>query len=559
MTIILNLILVGIAGLIAYWWANQGFFSALLHFICVVVAGAIALSVWEFVTVSFLLTGGWFDEYAWGVSLLGTFAVSLFVLRLIFDKTVPDNVNVPTWVNYTFGSVFGAGAAILTVGICMIGAGFMQSSVDLVGFRGMARDSATQGQPGSTGQLYPPMHAWTSAFYTALSDGALTPTFTNASLKRSYPALADEALSLHRDSAWDGEGKTSLSPGAATVDEAFFARNAGIGKGGRGAFGVKVTFDRAAFDRGEMLVVSASQVRLIALKNGEAIAIHPVRWVQITGGSPVEHSFDDVTHYATSVPGQQQSSILFLFPASELAGATPQFIQIKGLRFRLPATLPDLDEMAFLAKKQSLGGTAIKVAYDPNAPVAQDGEINVDNGIQPLNISKNQVTSMQVVEDMLASGREEFLRDSPFNPGRQLRVKGLLQAEGTKVVKVDVSRGVSSLDIWDDKYDFRKRAGSNAAPMLVDSDGRTYTAEGYFWIKPDKIEVKLDPVKGLKTVSDVPNLPSAGTHKLFLLFQVSEGVKLVGFRLGDVTVANCDVNVGNVSGKKGGFGSLAAP
>ena len=206
MTIILNIVLVAVAGLIAYWWANQGFFSALLHFICVVAAGAIALALWEPVTVNFLLRGGWFDNYAWGVSLLGIFAVSLFVLRVIFDKLVPDNLNLPTWANYTFGTLFGAGAGVITVGICMLGAGFMQSSVDIVGFRGMARDSATQGQPGSTGQLYPPMHAWTADFYTALSGGALAPTFTNASLKRNYPDLGNMAASLQRDSAWDGEG-----------------------------------------------------------------------------------------------------------------------------------------------------------------------------------------------------------------------------------------------------------------------------------------------------------------------------------------------------------------
>ena len=63
-----NLALIGLVLLIAYWWANQGFFSSLLHLICVIVAGTIALAVWEPVTVNLLLSGGMFDNYAWGVS-----------------------------------------------------------------------------------------------------------------------------------------------------------------------------------------------------------------------------------------------------------------------------------------------------------------------------------------------------------------------------------------------------------------------------------------------------------------------------------------------------------
>lgn len=560
MTFILNLILVGLALLIAYWWANQGFFSALLHFVCVVAAGAIALALWEPVTVKFLLRGGWFDNYAWGVSLLGIFVIALFILRVAFDKLVPDNVNLPSWANYLFGTAFGLGAGIITVGIFMLGAGFMQSSVDIVGYRGMARDSATQGQPSKTGQLYPPLHTWTANFYTAMSGGALAPTFTRASLKRNYPDLGGMAASLQRDSAWDGEGRTTMPPDAVRIEEVFFARNANIGGGGRGAIGVKVNFDRAAYDRGEMLVVSASQVRLIAQKGGTAFGVHPTRWVQLTGGAPTEHAFDDVTHYVTSLPAQQQTPVIFLFPLAALGGATPEFVQIKGNRYKLPATAPDIDDIAYLREKQSLGGTVVKVAYDANAPLAEDGEIQVDAGIQPLNVSKNAVSQMTVVDNFLSSGREEFPRESALgSAGRELRIKGILEAEGTKIVKVNVSRGTSSIDIWDDKHDFRKKAGGNSAPMLVDSEGRTYKANGYFWIKSDKIEIMLNPEKGIQNASEIPNLPSAGTHKLYLIFSVTDGVKIVGVRLGDVTVANTDVPVGKPGEKKDGpFGSLSA-
>ena len=42
-----NILLVALVLFIGYWWGNQGFFSSVLHLLCVIVAGGIALAVWE--------------------------------------------------------------------------------------------------------------------------------------------------------------------------------------------------------------------------------------------------------------------------------------------------------------------------------------------------------------------------------------------------------------------------------------------------------------------------------------------------------------------------------
>ncbi len=564
MAILFNILIVAAAGLIAYWWANQGFLSALFHFLCVAAAGAIAFAFWEVITVKYLLRGGGFDEYAWGTSLLVVFLVSLFVLRLVFDRVVPDNLNLPTWMNYGFGGIFGAAAGILTVGIVMIGGGFMQSTAEMVGYRGVVRDAQFAGQPGSTGTLYPPMHEWTAGFYTALSDGALAPTFSRASLRRSYPDLADMAMSLHRDAAYGGEGKTSITDDAVDVQEIARIDDAPLGKNAaRGAYTVKVEISRAGYDRGEQLVLSASQVRLIGVTpGGKAVAVHPTMWTQETEKSGiVDLAFDDVTNYATSAPGRETTTLLFHFPAAPLANATPEFIQIKGLRFRLPAPVKALSQAEWMIAKATLGGAAAgatAVTFDPNAPFIEDGEILINNNISPLNLSKNMISGMDVTDDgYLASGRSEFDKSTPFNPGRLLRIKGIVQIPGTRLVKVNVSRGKSTIDLFNDTNDFRRRAGEGAAPMLIDSAGRTYTSIGYFWIKPDKVEIKIEPTKGIKTVADIPSLPSAGTHELFLLFRVTEGVNVIGFKLGDkITVANCDLKIGDPepTGERGQLG-----
>ena len=36
MTIIFNLLIIGLVLLIAYWWANEGLFSSILHLVCVI-------------------------------------------------------------------------------------------------------------------------------------------------------------------------------------------------------------------------------------------------------------------------------------------------------------------------------------------------------------------------------------------------------------------------------------------------------------------------------------------------------------------------------------------
>lgn len=568
MAILFNIIIVAAAGLIAYWWANQGFLSALFHFLCVAAAGAIAFAFWEVITVKYLLRGGGFDEYAWGTSLLAVFLASLFVLRLAFDRVVPDNLNLPTWMNYTFGGIFGGAAGILTVGIVMIGGGFMQSTAEMVGYRGVVRDAQFAGQPGSTGTLYPPMHEWTASFYTTLSNGALAPTFSRTSLHRSYPDLADMAMSLHRDAAYGGEAKTSITDDAVDVQEIARIDEVSLGKNSpRGAYTVKVAINRSGYDRGEQLVLSASQVRLIGVNEaGKAVAVHPTMWTQETEKSGVvDLAFDDVTNYATSAPGRETTTLLLHFPAAPLAGATPEFIQIKGLRFRLPGEPKKLSQAEWMIAKATLGGAAADtggtaVAFDPNAPFIEDGEILINNNISPLNLSKNMVSGMDVTDDgFLASGRSEFDKSTPFNPGRLLRIKGIVQIPGTRLVKVNVSRGKSTIDIFNDTNTFRQQAGEGAAPMLVDSKGRTYTAIGYFWIKPDKVEIKIEPTKGIRTVADVPSLPSAGTHELYLLFRVTEGVNIIGFKLGDkVTVANCDLKIGDPE-PSGQRGSLTVP
>ena len=44
---IINFIILGFVLFMAYWWGNQGVFSAVLHTAAVIIAGALAFATWE--------------------------------------------------------------------------------------------------------------------------------------------------------------------------------------------------------------------------------------------------------------------------------------------------------------------------------------------------------------------------------------------------------------------------------------------------------------------------------------------------------------------------------
>ena len=325
MLIFFNIIIIALVLLIAYWWANQGLFSAILHLVCVIVAGAVALAVWEPLTTGLLLRGNMFDDYAWGVSLIVVFALMLAILRVSMDKLVPGNVDMPRWANLTFGFPVGALAGIITIGIFMIGAGFIQSTKAIMDFQGYAR--ASRGAKiEEVNTLWAPVHQWTSKFYSLLSVGALYPTFNNTPLRQLNPDLHFQSASLVRDSALNGRGKLSLRPADAHVGPVLYDPSSG-------KYLVSVRFEAGARDFGEQLTLSSAQVRLIGSASGssEPKVIHPDQWTQYDG----PHRFDDLSHYVTSQPGQSQANVVFEFPARELNNIAPKFIQIRNTRYEL--------------------------------------------------------------------------------------------------------------------------------------------------------------------------------------------------------------------------------
>ena len=520
MEVVLNLIIIALAGLIAYWWANQGLFSALLHLLCVIAAGAIALGTWELVTINLTLKGG-FQEYAWGVTLMALFVVSLVVLRITLDRLVPANVDLPHWANLVFGGILGAGAGIITMGMFLISAGMMQSDTELFNFRGWAR--ARSGQVTQLNSLWLPMHQWTNNFYDMLSVGAFR---TGRPIKQYHPDLWKHAQSLVRD-GYENKGrlvgKTTINPAAVQVKNLYNANNE--------RYAVELSFDAKAFDLGTMLTIGRSQIKLIGDVRGttrKAPVAYPDAWSQETSAAPGRFLFDDKSHYITSVPARQSATVVVEFPASELQNTPPRFLMIKGTRFTLPQAKPaGPDLTAALSASSSSGTTTV----DASARAIPDTDLTISHLI-PVQIGTNRMpgTLERSEENYLTAGRGTA-RKGQERPPRSLRIQGIDQPADTCVLQLDVSRGTVC-----DVEAARTRSGETATPLLVDSNGQTFKPIGYILDRGDEVEIFLNPSVPINALNELPSLPTAGTHTMKLIFRVTKGATIAGFKVGDSTV-----------------------
>jgi hypothetical protein len=554
MFVAFNLILIALVALIAYWWVNQGLFSAVLHFACVVVAGALAFAVWEPLAV-LMLQRNFLVPYAWGIALLAPFALFLFLTRLACDKLVPDNLNFPQWAHYAFGGIFGIASGVLTMGMVLIGGGFVQSAKDVMGFEGVIRTVNSRGQPDTNHQsLWVPMHTITERFYATLSAGALAPEF-GPSMGRVYPGIADVAFGMHRDSFASGKARTSIQPNGVSLRRFFYSSSYKNPNGPPGAWIVELEFGMPGTDSGGVFSISASQIRLIervpAGENRMARAAHPVEWSQPNdvGTGLSIHPFDDVTSYATNVPGQQSTRIFFAFPADRLGGAQlnnpPAYVQVKGLRIALttPPEQRDFEDPEIrLVMRGSDAALATDVPLtDDTKKMIRPSDLVSDYTIFPGMGAVGTLGSIEHSQNYLTFGKDTFPKGgraaSPTN-----RVKGIYSAEGTSVLRLNISRGDSSIDVWNARSEFRKEAGEGAPLLLVDSEGATYAPVGYFWETNDSVEISL-PREGIQTIGEFPFQPSGGNHRLMALYRITVGRKIVSVRLGTIVLANCDFTV----------------
>jgi len=167
---ITNLLILVFVGLAALWFSNQGLFSALLHLVVTLCAGAIGFGLWEPLTLNYLLDR--MPEYAWGVGLLVPFAVALLLLRTAVDWLVPGNVKFHNLVDSIGGGAVGVVNGMLAGGLLILGLQFV-GNFALGGYQPYAR--SVDGAIERTQKLWIPVDDFAGSVFTGLSAGAFQP------------------------------------------------------------------------------------------------------------------------------------------------------------------------------------------------------------------------------------------------------------------------------------------------------------------------------------------------------------------------------------------------
>jgi len=544
--VILNVLVLGAIGFIAYWWISQGALSAVLHCLCVIVAGALAFAVWEPIVVNFLLGGGPFDNYAWGMTLGLVFAVLLLVLRIASDKLVPFDIPLQKYASMAIGAAAGIVSGVLTVGIVVIACGFIQGPIDLLEFTGYARDAKKSGQPAPQNRLWVDAPKLTESFFATVSRGGLAP-MGKGSFASSQPDLASMALSLHKDTYKKGDARTTIPPDSVTGLELVFDPSGG--PNGAGVYAVKFTVDTKAFDQGQF-ILSSAQARLADMSSRPRV-MHPSRFNQpLEDGSTRTYSFEDPGNYATTPPAQQSGTFVLLFDAP--AGAVPRREMnffLKGLRFTLPVGAEAGGVARLTGSQTDVATPAIDAVKEGGGFVfdAQD-LVAVINTLRPVSLSTNDVKSLQYKTtdngNFISGGTSTFPKGAAVAISRSLVVKGFLCQPGTTIVMVDVSRRPDGMDIWGDRNPKVKDAADGSPLELVDSKGKGYRPVGFVWERQQDVEITFEPSKPIPNVGSLPPQPTSGENTLRLIFIVPVGSEIRGLRVGKIPVARCSLKAG---------------
>ncbi|TVQ63210.1 MAG: CvpA family protein [Phycisphaerales bacterium] len=595
---ILNLIVIaGVLG-IGYTWVTRGFFSALLHLICVVIGGAIALAAWEplaYLILNNVPESGFFaflEGVAWGAALILPFATATAILRLAVDSAVPGNVKVSPPVNYVGGGVCGVIAGVLTMGLVVTGIGYTRVASDLFGYKPLATTTSGLTQEAS---LWFPVDRLTGATYGYLSSGILS---TRQPLSTWYPDFATAPAAL-RMSLGDGKGRNVVPPEAVRVisswtlgkdDPQTTLRDLMRDKWSPAVqnpqrldgepfnpqshiVGYMLRIGPEARETRGNVVVSEGQIRLVTRnpRTGSSRAVHPIAAVSPAAGEtnpPIygRWRFDGNFHL-TSVGGAAETLMGFEFvvePGYEPVGLTIKNtrVPLRGLEALAFASHQERDRAieagALLAGVGEAGefdaSSASRVGTGPGQGGARDSGVTVGRALPGrLVIQRGTHRSLEIDGNEIIRGTQAF---DPSEFGRlaavpqNLQIRQFRTTPDTTLVQVDVSlRSRQSL-----LGQAAAAAERVVPPELVDSNGIRYQAVGYVYRDQSIIRLRYTPDRPIRGLSELESdgvglSRSSANQELTLLFRVSLGVNVERFVIGNTVVAEYDPPI-DASGRR---------
>jgi len=580
---ILNLLVIALVGGMSYAWVTRGFFNALMHMVCVLIAGAVAFAFWE--PVSMLIidkapsTGFLKFVYfnAWGIGLMFPFAIALVLLRTAMDKIVPANINLTGPADYAGAGICGVISATVATGIIVIGLGSMRVPSKFLGYEPIEYSREGLRRQAS---LWAPVDKVVGVIYGNMSNGSL---YTGDSLNKWYPDLPG-SRDTGRMSFKDGRTRNVLKS-----DEADFKLQSwykvGDGSGLRQLLvkdswddtpqnvvdlngdpvppssylaGFIVELGPAASEKKGKVSLGSGQVRLVTQNTltGETIDMYPIAVVsQIDGANKgmARWRYDGKVHI-WSAGGATRTKMAFEFAIPN--GYEPIGLSIKNTRriIRQPtpgsefATTADRDAAIESGDLMGIKGVDLnQLRNEQNADGDTQTEIDgvdVSNSLPDrIVIQKGQQGSLEVSGSTIVDGQASFLPETIKNRfiDGGLRIDKLQVTDDTVIVQIDVS--------LNSKQSFLGRAAQSVQgvvpPMLVDANGQQYEAVGFYYSDSEICRLRFTPGRTIRGLSELQSSSiqltrSDPNQKLILIFRPSLGATITEFRLGSTVLRTFD-------------------
>lgn len=591
---IMNILVILFVLFIAYLWTQQGLFSAFLHFVCTLAAGAIALAVWEPLVYGALL--GMREDLAWSLGLIGPFLASLVILRLASDKLLPGNLKFDDGTNFIGGGAFGFGSGVITVGMLLLTIGFMRLPHNWAGYAPARNDTNGNVVAGDT--LWLPADMLTVRLYETLSRGGFTAGRSALALRQ--PSLHRQA-GLVRMSVRD-KGRVALQPGAvdllgvyrvqapgAVFSDSFFLSPEGEPVRQPVAYldgstpapnaeliGVALAFNAGARESTGQVAIGPGQLRLIVeTPEGRVMGVHPIAVISQAQGESLQLGrwrFDAPEVFVASTSTAVETRMAFEFPVP--AGSQPLDLLVRN--HRIPASRFGPVEGApqsfasIEARDEAIRtGAVVGLTLSPSGRPAQGGATGArssapassgtitlngadsntmfDAGVQfsrrlpsgqllkskiRSSVSFNEADTGLTRANLKVSKKDVGATGGPQN----LRVDEFAKLDGAAIVKVDVSF-TSRVTIAGQALD---QAARFNVPILRDTNGQVYAPIGFYTEDGDRMELRFDPGSQLQ-LGELPTVSrSAPQVKVVLIYAVTEGVRLSEFAFGSAQVAVFD-------------------
>ncbi|MEI7658642.1 MAG: hypothetical protein WCK33_11315 [Phycisphaerae bacterium] len=600
----MSLLAIGIVALMGYVWLTRGYYSALIHLVCTLIAGAIAFALWEpasLFLLDFAPSSGFLSflsGVAWGLGLALPFAVSLAILRIAVDVICRANASAGTAGDYAGGAICGALSGVVASGITVISLGFLRMPPDFLGATlvGYAAKGYIVRTGADVGGLWVPTDAWTVALYGRLSE---TTFRTAESLAKYHPDLHEAGAAL-RLNAFEGRNRNTTKPEDFEVVSRFT-----VGKGANvpldrllkdrwngaaqlvkdvndqdypaGSYieGFTIRFKPGAKEKDGKVTVGAGQLRLV-LQNttdeANRIAVYPIACAsqaESSGTMAGRWRFDAANTFITSVGGASESMFAFEFMVPP--GFEPTALYVKGVRHVVAqgstaqpkSNFRGTDERdAFLARIAggkgdmpgaagggSSGGTldvskAVKVG---NGQPFKEGVANVDGmklsaGL-PFVLQDGTLQSLEISSE----GTKEVVGgEETLELGYETKTRGLEKSLRIERFATTADTVLVQLDVGlNSRHSLLGPVGQAASgsdiPVLWDEDNQTYEPIGFVYYDETKIQISFKPGEPVRSMSQLPTLSkSRPAQKLTLLYRVSLGKKIKAFAMGSTAISIFD-------------------